>query len=133
MDEALVKLISEWTTLEAQLGPLKAKEMELRKQIATALFKAPKEGTNYADLNKGWRLKLVHKLGYKLDMEQAPIVAQQLQSIGVDLGTLIKTKYELGTTAYKALSDSTRAVVDQMITITPQSPALELVPPKESK
>jgi hypothetical protein len=133
MNEQMINLMAEWAKVQEQLGPLKAKEMELRKQITAAHFPSPKEGTQYSPLQNGWRLKMVHKLGYKLDETLLPVVLEQLRSIDVPQDQIIKTKVELNVTGYKALSDETRAVVNQMVTITPQSPSLELVPPKEPK
>lgn len=133
MTEEQMKLLEEWRLAKAEVDsvkPIIAKEQELRKQVFTAFYPAPKEGTNTIDLAEGWRLKGVYKLDRKIDEAALPAVAEQLREMGVNVDTLVKWTPDLKTATYKELTAEQRAVFDQALIIKPGTPTIELVPPK---
>ena len=122
-----------WRDYVQQLDALKAREMELRKELFSQAFEAPKEGTNTLDLQAGWKLKGVYKINRKIDEAAIPAVREELKKIEVSIDPLLRWSADLVTANYKALSDATRSVFDKVLIITPGSPSLELVEPKAKK
>jgi len=128
--------LNEWTAALAAANVAKlavAREQELRKEVMALFFPAPEEGVNNLPLEAGWTLKATHKLERKLDEAALPAVLKQLREMGVNPDTLIRTKPELETKAYKSLAQINPAAVrvfEQALTIKPGSPVVELIPPK---
>ena len=56
-----------WNEAKLALAKAKAREAILRAKIVKTFFATPKEGTNYHELGKGYKLKLVHKIDRKID------------------------------------------------------------------
>lgn len=136
MDAAQNQKLNEWTASLAAAEVAKlaiAREQELRKEVMALFFPAPKEGVNSLPLQAGWTLKATHKLERKLDEAALPAVLKQLREMGVNPDTLIRTKPELETKAYKSLAQINPAAIrvfEQALTIKPGSPVVELIPPK---
>lgn len=135
MTDRVAKL-QEWH--QAVLAAQEAKkvveaEQSLRKEVMALFFPEPVEGTNKFDLEAGWSLKATHKIERKVDEAALPAVLQQLREMGVNPDTLIRTKPDLDTKAYKSLvqiNPDAAHVFEQALTIKPGSPTVELVPPK---
>lgn len=127
--EYLAKL-SEWQGVATHLATLKAREMELRKELFAFAFPSPLEGTNKVDLPAGWLLKGVYKLDRSVDEAAFNAIKDQLRAININPDPLVRLKPELAVRDYKALSDQARAIVDQALIIKPGAPSLELVAPK---
>lgn len=135
MTDRVAKL-QEW--YQAVLAAQEAKkvveaEQSLRKEVMALFFPEPVEGTNKFDLEAGWSLKATHKIERKVDEAALPAVLQQLREMGVNPDTLIRTKPDLDTKAYKSLvqiNPDAAHVFEQALTIKPGSPTVELVPPK---
>ena len=128
--------LSEWTAALAAAEVAKvavAREQALRKEVMALFFPTPEEGVNNLPLEAGWTLKATYKLERKLDEAALPAVLKQLREMGVNPDTLIRTKPELETKAYKSLAQINPAAVrvfEQALTIKPGSPVVELIPPK---
>lgn len=135
MTDRVAKL-QEWH--QAVLAAQEAKklveaEQALRKEVMALFFPEPVEGTNKFELEAGWSLKATHKIERKVDEAALPAVLQQLREMGVNPDTLIRTKPDLDTKAYKSLvqiNPDAAHVFEQALTIKPGSPTVELVPPK---
>jgi hypothetical protein len=135
MTDRVAKL-QEWH--QAVLAAQEAKkvveaEQSLRKEVMALFFPEPVEGTNKFELEAGWSLKATHKIERKVDEAALPAVLQQLREMGVNPDTLIRTKPDLDTKAYKSLvqiNPDAAHVFEQALTIKPGSPTVELVPPK---
>lgn len=135
MTDRVAKL-QEW--YQAVLAAQEAKkvveaEQSLRKEVMALFFPEPVEGTNKFELEAGWSLKATHKIERKVDEAALPAVLQQLREMGVNPDTLIRTKPDLDTKAYKSLvqiNPDAAHVFEQALTIKPGSPTVELVPPK---
>lgn len=146
-------LISSWTTAKADLETIKAREMELRKQVTDLLFPNPVKGTQRTPLNNGWAIKLVHKVNVKLGdkdkrddkgdliavQDQVEAVMDAIEKTGNEgaflVERLIKTQYDLSESEYKKLTDSgthkaIKKLLDDIIITTDASPSLELEEPK---
>lgn len=134
MNDEQVALLEEWRHLKAEverLAPTIAKERELRARVFTAFYPTPKEGTNTAELQDGWKLKGFYKLDRKVDEASLQAVSEQLRSMGVNSETLVGWEPKLKTATYRELTAEQRATFDQALTIKPGSPTLELLPPEE--
>lgn len=129
-----IQLLSDWQAARADLGIAKAmveKEMALRKAVVASFWPAPAEGTNNQDLNAGWKLKYVHSFDYKVDDAALPLLREELAKEQVSLDGLFKYSAALVLKEYRTLGDNIKSKVDQVLTIKPKSPTLELIPPKE--
>ncbi|AUR88751.1 hypothetical protein NVP2117O_73 [Vibrio phage 2.117.O._10N.261.45.E9] len=128
------QLIFEWQQAAEELKTLRPLEMKLRKQVVEESFAQYKTGTNYADLGNDWRLKFVYKEEPKVDEAAVPAMLEELDKVNPALrDTLFKYKPTLVNSVYKKLTDDERKIVDEVITLRPASPTLEVVPPKGTK
>lgn len=119
--------IMDWTSVQAQLAHLKAREMEMRKDIAAELFPDPDEGTNTYELGKGYKLKLKHTLRRTIDEAVLPSVLERLPHAEA----CIKNKPELVIKQYKKLQGDDLLIFEECLITKPGSPSLELVVPKD--
>lgn len=132
--------LSTWYVASAEAEAAKlviAREQAARKlaceALAPLLPDADGEGTMYADLPDGWRLK--RTIGYtrKVDARTVEALRAPLKALHVSLDRLVDWKPALVTKEYRELTAEARAVFDTCLTTTPGLPALELVPPKDAK
>lgn len=131
MDANTASALAEWSSINIELKVLKEKEMLLRKQIVDSCFPKPKEGSNTLDLANDWKLKCNYKLSRKVDKAAIKSVLAEMPEGSEE--KLINYKPELKLTAYKNLPKEECKVFDQLLTIKPGTPSLELVAPKEKK
>jgi hypothetical protein len=107
--------------------------MKLRKALFGHFYPDPKEGTNTAALENGWKLKGVYKIDRKVLVEAIPATREAMEKIGVNIDTLIEWDPSLKISAYRALSDATKSIFDKVLLIKPGAPSLELAPPPTTK
>ena len=119
--------IDNWYRIVKELKALKKTESVLRKRISSFYFPTPDEGTNIHDLGGGFNLKLTSKLTRSID--EALLQAHKLEFVDfdIDVDKLIKLKPSLVLSQYKKLSDKQTLIFDQVLTIKPATPALEIV------
>lgn len=134
--EEIQDLLAEWEKAKAAVpaaAQVIAHEQDLRKKVISAVFPEPAEGANKFDLANGWALKATCPVTRTVDDAAFDLLRPKLAELGVIADTLVRTKLSLETKAYKSLSDATRALVDEALTIKPGSYSLELVAPKAGK
>ena len=120
--------LQEWVDAAGDLVSLKAKEALLRKELFDEFFPKPKEGTNTADLDNGWKVKGTYKLNRNIDKAALPAVLKLMEEGSED--TLINYKPELKAKAYKSLEAKAKKIFDEVLTTKPGTPTLELKAPK---
>ncbi len=130
MFEGSIALTAEWYKTSVELKELKAKEAKLRKEIA-AFFIDPKEGTNSLDLGDGHLIKLTHKMTRSLDTAQLDSLTGDLEGAGVPLDMLVERKPTLVKSVYNKLSPEMLNLFDQVVTVKPATPAIEIVKKKD--
>jgi hypothetical protein len=114
-----------------------AREQAARKTACEALTPllpdADGEGTVYADLPEGWRLK--RTIGYTRTIDDKIVEALRvpLSLMLVSLDTLVERKPSLKLKNYRELTAEAKAIFDACLTTTPGLPTLELVAPKAAK
>lgn len=124
-----IQLLAQWAQIYQALADLKQKENQLRRSIFGDIFPDPKEGTNTAEMPKGYKLKGTHKIDRKVDEAALAAVLKQLPEGSDD--QLIRRKPELILKPYRALTEEHRNIFDQALIIKPGMPQLEIIPPKE--
>lgn len=128
-----------WQAMEGAMKFTKAAEIEMRKAVFAAYFKHDK-GTENIDLGQGYKLKGVAELNYNLDKTKVDDVLDGIEKMGergaIIVETLVKYKPELSLTEYKKLAESDNqvdknalALIQSVITTSPGSPTLTIVPP----
>ena len=131
--DEIQNLLAEWEKAKAAVPAAAlviSREQDLRKKVIATVFPAPSEGVTKFDLANGWALKATCPVTRTVDDAAFDLLRPKLAELGVIADTLVKTKLSLETKAYRSLSDVTRALVDEALTIKPGSYTLELVPPK---
>ena len=131
--DEIQNLLAEWEKAKAAVPAAAlviSREQDLRKKVIATVFPEPGEGVNKFDLANGWVLKATCPVTRTVDDAAFDLLRPKLAELGVIADTLVKTKLSLETKSYKSLSDATRALVDEALTIKPGSYTLELVPPK---
>lgn len=134
-------LLAEWKTAKAALDIAKATEAQLRTLVVEVFSQETdpmKSGVENVDVGWGYKLKIEHKLTYKLDnADDCAKLANVLATIETSMAggniiadRLVKWKPELSVSEYKLLSPVNKALIDGVLTITPASKSVELVPPK---
>jgi hypothetical protein len=140
IDDVMQQNLQRWALLQKEIralaeamAPIVEEEKMLRALIVSVAFPKETEGTHDIDLANGWKLKAALKLDRKVDEAALPAVVAQLQKMQVNADVLLRVKHEVEVKQYRQLTEEQRKVFDQMLTIKPQTPTLELVPPKEAK
>ena len=131
--DEIQNLLAEWEKAKAAVPAAAlviSREQDLRKKVIATVFPEPSEGVNKFDLANGWTLKATCPVTRTVDDAAFDLLRPKLAELGVIADTLVKTKLSLETKAYRNLSDATRALVDEALTIKPGSYTLELAPPK---
>lgn len=135
--------IIDWQNTKNALKALIELEREKRATLYKNLFPNNVDTTETVDLPNGYKFKAKGTLNYKLEFSTKEDGAKNLdaaidaiEKIGNE-GTfiaerLVKWKPELSVSEYKALAADSpiKKIIDGVLTITPGSPELELVPPK---
>jgi hypothetical protein len=135
--------IAKWRDAKIAATKAVADEKALRAAMVALCFPDPKIGTNNLDIGRGYTLKFVRSLNYKLDTKDVDATTglsntdralDIIRSTGNDgpfiADRLVKWKPELSVTEYKALSDTHKKIIDKVVTTSDASPEVEMVPPK---
>lgn len=139
-----------WKASQEHLAMWKQNEMEYRKICASLLVPAKTEGTSTVELGNDYKAKVNHKYNYKLKEDNDTVWAtlDKISKIGNE-GKFIADrlvswhpaflKSEYTTLQEEADKGSEQAktilkiVNDELLTISPASPTLEIVEPKMKK
>lgn len=127
------ELLEEWADTSEKIKELRAKEAELRTKIVENLFDPEKvEGTENLELGAGYKLKCVKKQNYKLSNKDGQLekAIDKLEEIIAD--RLIIYKAEISVREYKQLDDKSRKIIDKVLTVSPATPSVSIVEPKEA-
>ncbi len=146
------QFILEWQRAKTLLNSAKEVEMELRKQLQDMLFPNPTKGTQRYDLGNGYKIKLVHKINYKLGdkeridpdtgdkipvVDQVETIMSEIEKCGNEgkflVDRLIKTSYDLSISEYEKLDSTSpiKKLIDDILITSPAAPAIELEEPKK--
>lgn len=127
------RLVGQIEALKAQIKPLAATEMEMRKAIrdsvATAMGANYREGVNKFPMQDGRTLKVTN--GIKREIDEASIAAA-LEAFGklndhtVAFDSLLRVKYELAKIEWNKLTDAEKAAVSVMIVAKPDTACVEI-------
>ena len=132
-----VQLLVEWNASVTKANEAKAlieAELDLRKKVFASFYPAPKEGVNSVDLaTGGWILRGNYKLSRKIDQPALAATTEKLRELQVNVDAVVKWVPQLVTGQYRELTKEQKDEFDKVLTIEPQTPTLELVPPKPKK
>lgn len=133
-------LIVEWNNTVAAAKAAVEKERELRKQVLALNFDMDSSGTKRIELGGGYKLKAVVAMKYKVTKNEAvePADYSHLPALMAQLPLkvaqeIIRWTPDVSVTAYKALTEDERKIVNQFVIIENGSSSLELETPKEVK
>ena len=132
-------LLIKWEAATKALAAAKEIEMALRLQVTDAWFPSHKEeGTENVPLENGYKLKAVFKQNYTLaDLETVDAALIKMEAIDAEgkfiAERLIKFTPKLSVKEYKDCPEKYRKYIDDVLTIKPATPALELVEPKSAR
>jgi hypothetical protein len=126
----LLALIKERDAILLRMKPDADREMEIRKQLASALFPKPEEGSQRLITADGFEVILTHKVNRKLDEALVDSVMLELPEgcPARELGNLIAYPPKLVMDGYRALPADQLAIVQQMVTETDGAPELKIEP-----
>jgi len=130
------QLILAWNNSKDALQQSKDAEMILRQAVAARFFPNPNVGTQRQELGNGYKLKLVHKINYKVDADIPKLNAlnDQLAQAGNEgaflASRLWKVGIDISVSEYKKLPEQYKTIVDKVLVTTPATPSLELESPK---
>jgi hypothetical protein len=122
--------LTKWYELTKQLEAVKDLELTMRKRIFAGLFKDPVEGVNKVNLTAGWILKADHKINRRVDEALLVTMSPQFREAGINPDVLVRWKPDLAVTEYRKLTELEMKLFDQVLTITPGTPQMEIVLPK---
>ena len=136
--EQLYATLAQWEAAKKALEVAKETEMTLREQIAKMAFPNPTEGTQHLELDDGWSIKLVYKMNYSLaDNERVDAALTRISNLGQEgkfiAERLVSWKPALSLSEYRELDPQYKGVIDEVLTIKPAAPTLEIKPPKAAK
>lgn len=129
--------LSEWQSLTTWLSQAKEREMALRLKLAHHFFAdkilangALPEGTmNLVD--GGFKIKVVGKMNRTVLEEVRAAATEEAKLTAEESKSLFKLEASLSLSAYKALSDEKKKIIDKAIVVKPGSPTLEIEPVTE--
>lgn len=123
--------LENWSKVKDIAKALSDLEKKMRVALFQATFPNPEEGTNTFELQDGRKLKATHKINRSIDETQIALARSEFALLNeppVVFDDLLKTKFELVTSAYRKLEPDTQPfkIASRMITSKPGTPALEL-------
>lgn len=132
------KLLLQWKSAKDVLDAAKDEEMRLRKELvaSSGMFDSNKQsGTQTFQLGNGWAVKAIKKINYNIETgDNLATAINEISALGevskYKAEKLVKFTPELSLTTYKELTAEEKAIIDRVLTTSPGSPSLELVPPK---
>jgi hypothetical protein len=116
------EMLEEARLLAIQLKELKAKEMNLRKEIAFDLGDGLDPGT-HTIVRDGFQIKLKLGVSYTLVQDELIELMEMNALTDEELG-LIRTKYDLKLAEYKKAGYT--ETLDEVIIVKPSAPTLEI-------
>lgn len=122
---AIKEAIEERDEILARMKVDRAREMELRKWIASQLFPAPAEGSNRYVV-AGIEANLTHKLDRKVDEPAFFALKPMLLKNKLPVDALIEAHLELKMKVYRTLSAAQLKLFDRVLIIKPAAPQLEV-------
>lgn len=126
---SLVGLLAAYEEAKRDRERAEVREREARDVLVAHAFPSPKEGTNNAPLPDGSVLKGKFVNYYKVKAGDQLDAALKLLPPAIR-SALVKWKPEVSVSTYKALDATQQRVFNEVLTISPGSPQLEIVPPK---
>ena len=130
MPVSMEKLIA-WESAAQQAAHFKKEEARLRRECFEEGFPEPVEGTNYVNLENGYRLKGIHKLTRSIDKAALSATLEQLPESVAD--SVVNYNPSLALSVYRKLPEDQRRIMDEAVVIKPGMPTLEIIAPKEKK
>lgn len=121
----------EWQEIVKKMKKLKVQEHFLRLKCFNGFFPAPKEGTNNYDLPEHYVLKGKHNINRNIDPAALATLAPGLREAGIAVEVMVKYTPELVKAEYNKLTAEEQVLFDQVLTVKPGSPGLEIVLPKK--
>lgn len=129
MNADISAALNRWIEADKAMREAVAAELEARAALTWIAFPTPFDGTNNQPLPDGTILQGTFKQNYNVDSKLAEATLKKLPP-AVARGLLTwNAKLRVG--AYKALEPAHRAIINEIVTITPARPALQIVQPKE--
>lgn len=126
--------LSEWQSLTQWLSQAKEKEMTLRLKLANHFFAdklqpngALPEGTMNLEQD-GFKIKVVGKMNRTVLEEVRAAAMEEAKLTVEEAKDIFKLKAELSISAYKALSEEKKKIIDKAIVVKSGSPTLEIEP-----
>ena len=135
-------IVTEWRTKQAELERVKAEELALRNEVLRGAFNfqpgatGGRKGTEYFDMQGGFRLKAVFKLNYKVNPDTIDGILTKIEKTGAEgkflAERLVKFEPKLSVSEYGKLGDESKVkkLIDEALTISDGTPSLEFVEPK---
>lgn len=131
------QVLQAWLDASNALTAAKAVEADLRTQVVAMYPFEADEGTERIPLNNGYELKVVKKLNYTLNNKDDATdkALTKLEAMGergkLIADRLVSWKPTLSISEYRELSAAERGIIDEVLTIKPGLPTLELIEPKK--
>lgn len=124
-------LTAEWWSVSQSLDAIKARELELRKELFARQFPNPVEGSaeNKVQLGDGWILQADYKINRTVD-DAVVSALMQGDNTRALAQKVFRYKPELNLKDFKALSPEERALISEAVTEKPGTPALSIKLPK---
>lgn len=132
------QILGQWEKAKTEMAKWKDLEMQCRVAYIEMVSDANKlTGTENIELQNGYKAKIVKKQNYNVNQDTVNDALDQIENTGeagkLIAERLIKWKAELSKTEYDQLSDAHKKIIDNVITVTPGTPTLEIVAPKSKK
>lgn len=134
--------LQDWEETAKKAKYYKDLEMQYRKEVLYDFFEYEgddRKGTTNFPLGGGCKLKAKFNLYYKLENKEGETLdmLDELASSSDDgqfvSERLVNWKPELSVSEYNKLSPEQKKIVDRVLTVTPGTPSIEIVYPKEKK
>jgi hypothetical protein len=132
--------LQKWEEISAQAKELKALEMKLRNEVLYDFFEYEgddRKGTTNFPLGGDCKLKAEFKLYYKLENKDGETL-DMLDELSANdengdfvSSRLVKWEPKLSISEYNKLSPEQKKIVDRVLTVTPGTPSISIVYPKE--
>lgn len=133
-DEIGIAQIEAWYDMAQELKNLKFQESTLRKKIFAALFPNPKEGgANYYDLPDDYKLQGKFSYDRKVDEAVFDNFLDTMVGEKIPVDNVFPPKRTFSKSAYNALNDDQKEMVDECLIIKPASPSMSIKAPITKK
>ena len=135
-------LLLQWEAAATALATAKEIELNLRKSVVEAFYPAEHddsraEGTRSLDLGNGFKLKAVFKMNRRIDIGKVNDALECIENVDAEgrfiAERIIRFKPELDKKEYDTCPAKYRRFIDEILTISPATPALEIIEPKAKK